>query len=200
MSRAADLGRARTHTSALVALLRAGAPLSQVREDLIRTNLVLVAFLARSVRRNTVDSIADLEQVGSVGLIKAVDRFDPDRGVEFSTYATPLILGEIQHYLRDSACWSLRGVETSPVPPDELDERAGPGLVGPEPGYAAVEGALDASALVLQLPPDQREVISLCLLAGLSQREVADRVGASQATVSRLMQSGLARLRALVAA
>jgi RNA polymerase sigma-B factor len=47
------------------------------------------------------ESLEDLVQVGSVGLIKAVDRFEPDRGVEFPTYAVPTILGEIGHYLRD---------------------------------------------------------------------------------------------------
>jgi len=73
-----------------------------VREELIEANLPLVGYLARRLagRRG---SLEDLTQVGSVGLIKAVDRFDPDRGHEFVVYAAPVILGEIKRYLRDSA-------------------------------------------------------------------------------------------------
>jgi len=53
------------------------------------------------------ESMDDLVQVGSVGLIKAVDRFDPSRQIEFSTYATPHIRGEIRHHFRDRG-WTLR--------------------------------------------------------------------------------------------
>lgn len=72
-----------------------------VREEIIEANLPLVGYLARrlAVRHG---SLEDLTQVGSVGLIKAVDRFDPDRGHEFVTYAAPVILGEIKRYLRDA--------------------------------------------------------------------------------------------------
>jgi len=72
-----------------------------VREQIIEANLPLVGYLARRLagRRGSLD---DLTQVGSVGLIKAVDRFDPERGHEFVVYAAPVILGEIKRYLRDS--------------------------------------------------------------------------------------------------
>jgi len=72
-----------------------------VREQIIEANLPLVGYLARRLagRRGSLD---DLTQVGSVGLIKAVDRFDPERGHEFVVYAAPMILGEIKRYLRDS--------------------------------------------------------------------------------------------------
>lgn len=72
-----------------------------VRADLIEANLPLVSYIARRFagRRG---SLEDLIQVGSVGLIKAVDRFDPERGHEFIAYAAPMILGEIKRYLRDA--------------------------------------------------------------------------------------------------
>jgi RNA polymerase sigma-B factor len=53
------------------------------------------------------ESMDDLVQVGSVGLIKAVDRFDPSRKIEFSSYATATIVGEIRHHFRDSG-WALK--------------------------------------------------------------------------------------------
>jgi len=78
----------------------------RARERVIQEQLPLVEFLARKFagRGETVD---DLVQVASVGLIKAVDRFDVDRQIEFSTYATPNILGEIKRYFRDKG-WAMR--------------------------------------------------------------------------------------------
>jgi RNA polymerase sigma-B factor len=70
------------------------------RDRLIADQLPLVRKLARRYAGSG-EPYEDLVQVGSLGLIKAVDRFDPGRGVEFTTYAIPTILGEIGHYLRD---------------------------------------------------------------------------------------------------
>ncbi|MCA1982710.1 sigma-70 family RNA polymerase sigma factor [Nocardioides nematodiphilus] len=72
-----------------------------VREQIIEMNLPLVTYLTRRLANRTAPH-EDLVQVGSVGLIKAVDRFDPGRGHEFVTYAAPVILGEIKRYLRDA--------------------------------------------------------------------------------------------------
>ena len=72
----------------------------RARQRLITDHLPLVRALARRYDRRG-EPLDDLVQVGSVGLIKAIDRFEPGRGIEFMTYAVPTILGEIGHYLRD---------------------------------------------------------------------------------------------------
>ncbi len=76
------------------------------RDDLVRLHLPLVEHCARRFR-NRGEPYEDLVQVGTIGLIKSVDRFDTERGVEFSTYATPTIIGEIKRYFRDKG-WAIR--------------------------------------------------------------------------------------------
>ena len=82
-------------------LLRARAGDERAREELICGNLKLVLSVIHrfSGKRENAD---DLFQVGCVGLVKAVDRFNVDMDVKFSTYAVPMILGELRRYLRDS--------------------------------------------------------------------------------------------------
>ncbi len=75
------------------------------KEDLISGNLKLVLSILRKYNNRT-DNLDDLFQVGCVGLIKAIDNFDLSHEVRFSTYAVPMILGEIKRYLRDNS--SLR--------------------------------------------------------------------------------------------
>ncbi len=76
------------------------------RDQLIVNHLNLVRFLA-SKFKNRGEPLDDLIQVGTIGLIKAIDRFEPDRGLEFTTYATPTIMGEIKRHFRDKG-WSVR--------------------------------------------------------------------------------------------
>jgi RNA polymerase sigma-B factor len=76
------------------------------REELVQLHLPLVDHCARRFA-NRGEPLDDLVQVGTIGLIKSVDRFDTDRGVEFSTYATPTIIGEIKRYFRDKG-WAIR--------------------------------------------------------------------------------------------
>jgi RNA polymerase sigma-B factor len=78
----------------------------EAREQLIEQYLPLVRSLARRYA-NRGEQLEDLVQVGSIGLIKAIDRFDVDRGVELTTYATPNIIGEIKRHFRDKG-WSVR--------------------------------------------------------------------------------------------
>ena len=76
------------------------------REDLVHLHLPLVEHCARRFR-NRGEPFEDLVQVGTIGLLKSIDRFEAARGVEFSTYATPTIIGEIKRYFRDKG-WAIR--------------------------------------------------------------------------------------------
>ncbi len=79
---------------------------AELRNRLVRMHLPLVEHLARRFR-NRGEPLDDLTQVATIGLIKSVDRFDPERGVEFSTYATPTVVGEIKRHFRDKG-WAVR--------------------------------------------------------------------------------------------
>src|ERR1700687_143223 len=77
-----------------------------VRDELVLAHLNLVRYLAvRFAHRG--ETLEDLVQVGTLGLIKAIDRFDPTRGVEFTTYATPTVIGEIKRHFRDKG-WAVK--------------------------------------------------------------------------------------------
>lgn len=70
------------------------------------SHMNLAGFLANKFK-NRGEPLDDLMQVGYLGLLKAIDRFDPERGLEFTTFATPTILGEIKRHFRDKG-WSVR--------------------------------------------------------------------------------------------
>jgi len=79
---------------------------AQLRSDLVELHLPLAEYLARRFG-NRGEPHEDLVQVATIGLIKAIDRFDLERGVAFSTYATPTIVGEIKRHFRDRG-WTIR--------------------------------------------------------------------------------------------
>jgi RNA polymerase sigma-B factor len=79
---------------------------AKIRSTLVEMHLPLVEYLARRFR-NRGEWLDDLTQVATIGLIKSIDRFDLERGVEFSTYATPTIVGEIKRHFRDKG-WAVR--------------------------------------------------------------------------------------------
>jgi len=94
---------------------RAGDALA--REILIERHLPLSRALAARYRRSA-EPMDDLRQVAAVGLVKAVDRWDPERGFEFATFAVPTILGELRRHFRD-ATWDVR----PPRPVQELHQQ-----------------------------------------------------------------------------
>jgi RNA polymerase sigma-B factor len=169
------------------------------RRRLIEGQLPLVRALASRFVRDG-EQLEDLVQVGSVGLIKAVDRYDPRRGSSLTAYAVPTIVGEIRRHLRD-------GTQPLRVP------RAQRGLspVRAVPLEAAEDLVSDAAAerrfelgeerLLLEsglrtLARRERRIVQLRYFGGLSQRRIAAELGLSQVHVSRLLRQSLGKLRA----
>jgi RNA polymerase sigma-B factor len=96
---------------------------ADAREELVKRFLPLARQLARRYQR-TNEPLDDLMQVASVGLVKAIDRFDPDRGTAFSTFAVPTILGELKRYFRDAG-WAAhvpRGMQERAMRLDQTVE------------------------------------------------------------------------------
>ncbi|WP_254878656.1 RNA polymerase sigma factor SigF [Streptomyces sp. NA04227] len=95
----------RALTQVLFARLAGLAPGStehgRVRAALIEANLPLVRYAAARFRSRN-EPMEDVVQVGTIGLINAIDRFDPERGVQFPTFAMPTVIGEIKRYFRDN--------------------------------------------------------------------------------------------------
>jgi RNA polymerase sigma-B factor len=218
------------------------------REELIVSHLNLVRYLA-SKFKNRGESLDDLVQVGTIGLIKAIDRFDPSRGLEFTTYATPTILGEIKRHFRDKG-WSVRvprrlqelsakvnqttdsltkELQRSPtvdeiaealdVSVDEvleaMESSSAYSSVPLEGGgmndddapsvldrYATEDEALVSSDdrmviedAIKEFSPREQEVIRMRFVEGLTQVEIADKLGVSQVQVSRLLRRTLKKVQ-----
>jgi RNA polymerase sigma-B factor len=220
------------------------------RTRLIEAHMPLVHSLARRYA-NRGEPLEDLVQIGSIGLIKAIDRFDPSRGVALTTYAMPTIIGEIKRHFRDRG-WAVRvprglqelsmrlarileqltsELERSPtiaelaiaagVGEEEVleaiessrayatvplstqsegdeDEDVLAGFGAPEPAYEVSEDrAVLAPGLAL-LDDRERRIILLRFYAGLTQTQIAQRVGISQMHVSRLIRRALDKIRSAI--
>ena len=139
----------------------------RAREQLIVSHLNLVRFLA-SKFKNRGEPLDDLVQVGTVGLIKAIDRFEPNRGLEFTTYATPTILGEIKRHFRDKG-WSVRV-------PRRLQELS-----------AKVNQVTDELTVELQRSPSVAEIAAKL---GVGAEEVLEAMESSSAYSSVSLEAG----------
>lgn len=223
-----------------------------VRDDLVRAHMGLARSVARRFA-NRGEPLDDLVQVADLALVKAVDRFDPTRGVKFSTYANATISGELKRHFRDRA-WAIRTprsvqeryldakgalehlskeLRRSPTTqelaeeigasPEEVveameagsnlhaasldaardndDERNPSHRLGTSDlGYSSVEDRAVLDELLRELPERERYILRLRFGDGLTQSEIAERVGLSQMHISRLISSSLRRLRAAAAA
>jgi RNA polymerase sigma-B factor len=173
------------------------------RDRLIQLYLPLVRKLARRhVGRG--EHFEDLVQIGSIGLIQAIDRFQLDRGVDLAAFAIPTIDGEIKRHLRDRA-WpiriprrlqqldpTLRARVTELVEGDseELDRDS-----ALDHGYELGEDRIALARGFRVLDPRERLLLKLAYFEGMSQARIAARVGLSQIHVSRLTRRALAKLR-----
>jgi RNA polymerase sigma-B factor len=224
-----------------------------LRDELIEAHLGLAEYLARRFA-NRGEPLDDLVQVASLGLVKAVERFDPGRGLEFTTFATPTIVGELKRHFRDKG-WAVRvprrvqelhlrvtrviddlALELGRSPTvQEISQRAGttedevieaidagsayrsasldagrsdddesPGLLGQlgetDPELARAERRAALGPLISELPEREQVMLYLRFYEGLTQSEIAKRLGISQMHVSRLLSRSLQQLRELAEA
>ena len=138
-----------------------------LRDALIEAHLGLAEYLARRFA-NRGEPLDDLVQVASLGLVKAVERFDPARGLEFTTFATPTIVGELKRHFRDKG-WAVR----VPRRVQELHLR--------------VTGVVDELQLELGRSPTVAEI---AVRAGTSEDEVVEAVDAGSAYRSASLDAG----------
>jgi len=207
------------------------------RERLIEAYLPLVHALAHRFAHRG-EHVEDLVQVGSIGLIKAVDRFEPSRGVDVAAFAVPNIVGEIKRHLRDRS-----GLIRVPRRQQEANMRLGQArrrlthrlqrapsrlelaaaaelndreladasraeqarspwtlaeespAVAADEVFQASEDRVAVSSGLRTLHRSERQALRCRYFDDMSQTEIADRLGISQTQASRLLASGLAKLR-----
>ena len=220
----------------------------RARQTLIERHLAFVRRLAQRYSHRG-ETLEDLAQVGCVGLIKAIDRFDGQYRVGLSTYAAPNVLGEIKRYFRDKG-WAMRvprdvqelnvklgrvvddltvrlgrspsveelaeATETSTEQVVEaldsshaysamsLSERGDPGddvsdpmeaLGEEDAAFSRSENRFMLRQGFERLPERERAILHMRFFEGLTQSEIAERVGISQMHVSRLIRQSLERVR-----
>jgi RNA polymerase sigma-B factor len=218
-----------------------------IRDELVNAHLGLAHHLARRFANRGIP-LEDLVQVASLGLVNAVDRFDPSRGLEFSTFATPTIVGELKRWFRDKG-WSVRvprqvqelhvrlnsvmapltnqlgrsptiaelAEATSHTPeevieameaarsydPASLDSPGGETgatlnehLASDDADMFQAEDRLVVDQLLSLLPRREQLMVRLRYFDGMTQTEIAERLGISQMHVSRLLARSLDTLRA----
>jgi RNA polymerase sigma-B factor len=221
---------------------------SKLREQLVDQYIGLVEFLARRFR-NRGEPLEDLVQVGTIGLLKAIERFELDREVEFSTYATPTVVGELKRHFRDKG-WAVRvprrlqelhlelskvvgelGQEIGRSPTvaeiaahtGQSEETVLEGLeIAQAYNFTSLDAPIDAedgttsfadqlgsedeqlenleyraslAPEMEKLPERERRILYLRFFKGMTQSEIADRLGISQMHVSRLLNRTLMHLR-----
>ncbi len=216
------------------------------REELVNGNLRLVLSVVQRFS-NRGENPDDLFQVGCIGLMKSIDNFDITQNVRFSTYAVPMIIGEIRRYLRDNnsirvsrsikdtaykamqakeslllelkteptvsqiaqkidlpVCDVVVALESTVAPIslyDPVFSDGGDSLyvldqVGDNNDDKNWLGEIALKEAIKELSPREKSILSLRFIEGKTQIEVSDKIGISQAQVSRLEKSAIAKIRA----
>lgn len=176
------------------------------REKLIEHNLRLVVYLARKFE-NTGVSVEDLISIGSIGLIKGINTFNPDKKIKLATYASRCIENEILMHLRKTSKMKLEVSFDEPLNTDwDGNELLLSDILGTDEDviYKDIENQVEIKLLKKALETlDYRERQLIELRYGINQRdgeemtqkEVADMMGISQSYISRLEKKIMGRLR-----
>ena len=174
-----------------------------VRNALIEHNLRLVVYIARKFE-NTGIGIEDLISIGTIGLIKAVNSFDPDKNIKLATYASRCIENEILMVLRRNSRLRMEVSLDEPLNTDwDGNELLLSDILGTEPDLVSKQLDADVEKQLLylaisKLSERERRIISLRYgLAGgreYTQKEVADMMGISQSYISRLEKRIISQL------
>ncbi len=174
-----------------------------VRQTLIEHNLRLVVYIARKFE-NTGVGIEDLISIGTIGLIKAVNTFDPDKKIKLATYASRCIENEILMFLRRTSRQKLEVSLDEPLNTDwDGNELLLSDVLGTDGDlvYRSIEETVERqmlSAALSRLSLREKEIMRLRFGLGggqeKTQKEVADMMGISQSYISRLEKRILVRL------
>lgn len=169
-------------------------------QKIAEQNLGLVRKVAHKFQCHN-ETIDDLINVGVIGLMRAARRFDESRGYRFSTYAVPMIKGEIQHYLLRFQGELVKYPEGTPrrriysldvpIAPDSEQTHLD---VIPSPHFED-EDLDEVRSLVRQLPTSQRRAVELVYFQDLTQAEAATRLGVSPQTIHKSLRKAEARLK-----
>lgn len=163
--------------------VRARAGDAGARDALFAANMGLVGHIVRRFTALGHDA-EELLQVGGIGLVKAIDRFEPERGFQFATYAFPLILGEIQRYLRDAGSVAMPREQRALARRARRLAEARAAETGREPTVPELAGALgvDASDLAAALAAESAPA-SLDAASAGDPRPLGERLAAGNESV-----------------
>lgn len=175
-----------------------------VRQTLIERNLRLVVYIARKFE-NTGIYVEDLISIGTIGLIKAINTFNPDKNIKLATYASRCIENEILMYLRKNQNQRTEVSIDEPLNVDwDGNELLLSDILGVESDviYRNIEDEVDRNLLALameKLSKREQEIMKLRFGIGTgrekTQKEVADILGISQSYISRLEKRIISRLK-----